>query len=284
MPIQVTCDCGKTLKVKDEHAGKKLRCPACSEMITVPSGGPPPVRRAAVSHDTYKDANRFSIDEFIEKSRQKDRGQGLFEMESPRMLEVNLDGHVMIKTGAMVAHVGNIKYTREGLLDKGVGKLLKKAVTGEGMRLTKAEGHGRVYLADQGKKIQILYLDDDAIFVNGNDLLALQEGVDWDIKMMRKITAMMAGGLFNVKLEGTGMVAITSHYDPMTLVVTPDQPVITDPNATIAWSGSLTPNFKTDISLKTFLGRGSGESIQMEFAGDGFVVIQPFEEVVFQQG
>ena len=284
MPIQVTCDCGKTLKVKDEHAGKKLRCPACSEMITVPSGGPPPVRRAAVSHDTYKDDNRFSIDEFIEKSRQKDRGQGLFEMESPRMLEVNLDGHVMIKTGAMVAHVGNIKYTREGLLDKGVGKLLKKAVTGEGMRLTKAEGLGRVYLADQGKKIQILYLDDDAIFVNGNDLLALQEGVDWDIKMMRKITAMMAGGLFNVKLEGTGMVAITSHYDPMTLVVTPDQPVITDPNATIAWSGSLTPNFKTDISLKTFLGRGSGESIQMEFAGDGFVVIQPFEEVVFQQG
>jgi uncharacterized protein (AIM24 family) len=96
------------------------------------------------------------------------------------------------------------------------------------------------------------------------------------------MTAMMAGGLFNVKLEGTGMVAITSHYDPMTLIVTPDQPVITDPNATIAWSGSLTPNFKTDISLKTFVGRGSGESIQMEFVGNGFVVIQPFEEVTFQ--
>jgi uncharacterized protein (AIM24 family) len=42
------------------------------------------------------------------------------------------------------------------------------------------------------------------------------------------------------------------------------------------------PEFKTDVSLKTFLGRGSGESIQMMFNGDGFVVIQPYEEVVFQ--
>ena len=283
MPIRVTCECGKTLQAKDEHAGKRLRCPGCGETVGVPASPPPmPPRPQPVGPETCDNDNRYSLDEFIEKSRQKDRGEGLFEMESERMLEVNLDGSIMIKTGAMVAHVGDIKYKREGLLDKGLGKLLKKAVTGEGMRLTKAEGHGRVYLADSGKKIQILYLDNDSIFVNGNDLLALENGIEWDIKMMKKITAMMAGGLFNVKLEGTGMVAITSHYDPMTLVVTPDQPVITDPNATIAWSGNLTPNFKTDISLKTLVGRGSGESIQMEFVGDGFVVIQPFEEVTFQ--
>ena len=58
--------------------------------------------------------------------------------------------------------------------------------------------------------------------------------------------------------------------------------VRTDPNATVAWSGSLSPGFKTDVSLKTFFGRGSGESIQMLFEGDGFVVIQPYEEVYFQ--
>jgi uncharacterized protein (AIM24 family) len=64
--------------------------------------------------------------------------------------------------------------------------------------------------------------------------------------------------------------------------VTPQYPVLTDPNATIAWSGSLTPEFQTDVSLKTFFGRGSGESIQMRFQGEGFVVIQPFEERAFQ--
>lgn len=101
--------------------------------------------------------------------------------------------------------------------------------------------------------------------------------------MMRRVAAMVSGGLFNVRFEGTGMLAITTHYDPVTLRVQPGQPVFTDPNATIAWSGNLAPEFKTDISLKTFFGRGSGESIQMMFNGDGFVVVQPYEEVAFQR-
>ncbi len=149
-------------------------------------------------------------------------------------------------------------------------------------KLTKAEGQGRLYLADSGKRISILNLQNESIFVNGNDLLALEQTIEWDIKMMHSIAGMMAGGLFNVKLTGTGMIAITSHFQPMTLRVTPDQPVTTDPNATIAWSGNLMPEFKKDISLKTFFGRGSGESIQMHFRGNGFVVVQPFEEVYFQ--
>ena len=78
------------------------------------------------------------------------------------------------------------------------------------------------------------------------------------------------------------MIPITTHYDPLTLKVTPEEPVITDPNATVAWSGHLMPEFRTDVSLKSFFGRGSGESIQMEFKGDGFVVVQPFEEVYLQ--
>jgi uncharacterized protein (AIM24 family) len=30
-------------------------------------------------------------------------------------------------------------------------------------------------------------------------------------------------------------------------------------------------------------GRGSGESVQLKFAGTGWVVVQPYEEVVFQR-
>ncbi|MCA9288229.1 MAG: AIM24 family protein, partial [Phycisphaerales bacterium] len=83
-------------------------------------------------------------------------------------------------------------------------------------------------------------------------------------------------------VQGQGLVAITSHYEPITLRVTPGNPVFSDPNATIAWSGNLQPEMKTDVSLKTFLGRGSGESVQMRFDGDGFVVVQPYEELPFQ--
>ena len=178
------------------------------------------------------------------------------------MLELNLNGMVWTKMGSMVSYRGNVKFTREGILEQGITNLLKKAVSGEGARLTKAEGNGKVYLADAGKKITILNLQGESIFVNGSDLLAFEPSIKFDIKMMKKVSSMLAGGLFNIRLEGTGMVAFTTHYDPLTLMVTPDSPVTTDPNATVAWSGSLNPKIKTDVSLKTFVGRGSGESIQ----------------------
>lgn len=226
--------------------------------------------------------SRYTIDEFIKQTAQRDLNQGEFELESERMLEINLHGMIWTKTGSMVAYRGNIKFTREGILDRGIGNLLKKAVSGEGTRLTKAEGQGKLYLADSGKKVTVLSLRDDQIFVNGNDVLALDDTLKFDIRMMKKVSAMLSGGLFNLEVRGTGMLAITTHYDPLTLVVTPDNPVFTDPNATVAWSGSLQPEFKTDVSLKTFFGRGSGESFQMMFRGHGFVVIQPYEEVYMQ--
>jgi uncharacterized protein (AIM24 family) len=226
---------------------------------------------------------KYSIDEFINQTKQEDKGQGYFELETPRMLEVNLQGQVWAKAGAMVSYRGQIKFEREGVLEHGIGKLFKKALSGEGTSLMKANGNGKLYLADQGKKISILKLQSDSIYVNGNDLLAFEPGLDWDIKMMRKVAGMLSGGLFNVRIEGTGLVAITSHYEPLTLLVNSGQPVYTDPNATVAWSGNLQPEFVTDVSLKTFLGRGSGESVQMKFEGEGFVVVQPFEEVYFSQ-
>jgi len=223
---------------------------------------------------------RTTIEDFIRETQQDDSANDFFQLENDRMLEVNLEGEVWIKTGAMVAYVGSIKFTREGMLDRGVGNLLKKAFTGEGARLTKATGRGRLYLADKGKTVQILYLGEETIFVNGNDLLAFETGMKWDITMMKSLGAMVSSGLFNVRLQGPGLIAITTHFEPITLMVRPGQPVRTDPNATTAWSGGLKPTFKTDVSLKTFIGRGSGESIQMEFDGSGFVVVQPFEETV----
>jgi uncharacterized protein (AIM24 family) len=227
--------------------------------------------------------NRYSVETFVQKTADRDRQQGLFELESERMLDINLQGEVWIKMGAMVAYTGQVKFVREGLLDQGIGNLLKKAVSGEGTRLTKATGKGSVFCADMGKKVTILQLQNEAICVNGNDVLAFETSLKSDIKMMRRISSMLSGGLFNIRLAGTGMVAITTHYDPLTLPVTPDAPVITDPNATVMWSGNLEPELKTDIQWKTLVGRGSGESVQMLFRGNGFVVVQPYEEIYFQQ-
>ena len=138
--------------------------------------------------------NRYSIAEFVSSTAQKDRGEGLFELESERMLEINVNGHVWIKMGSMVAYTGDIRFTRERVLEHGLGRFLKKSFTGEGVRLTKAEGRGPLYLADKGKKVSILNLQGESLFVNGNDLLAFEEQIQWDIKLMRKITTMLAGG------------------------------------------------------------------------------------------
>ncbi|MEP4078655.1 AIM24 family protein [Haloferula sp.] len=240
------------------------------------SNTPPPIPASAGPAESLQD--------FVARTAERDRGHGLFELESPRFLEINLNGRINTKTGSMVAYEGEIKFTREGVLDQGVGNLLKKAISGEGMRLTYADGNGQLYLADAGKKIIILKLDQESLVVNGNDVLAFEPTLPHQIKMMKKLVGIASGGLFNVRFEGSGLLAITSHYEPITLRVEPGRPVTTDPNATIAWSGNLDPQLRTDVSFKTFLGRGSGESIQMRFEGDGFVVVQPYEEVYLQAG
>ena len=158
-----------------------------------------------------------NLSEFVEESKQKDGSAEAFELESAHLLEVQLNGRVWAKSGSMVAYRGGVKFTRQGMMEQGLGNLLKKAVSGEGMQLMKMEGKGRVYLADAGKKITLLRLAGEAIFVNGNDVLAFEDGIEAEITMMRKVAGMLSGGLFNVRLSGNGVVAITSHYEPLTL-------------------------------------------------------------------
>ena len=202
-----------------------------------------------------------------------------FELRSDRLLDVNLNGKVWMRTGAMVAYTGTVRFTREGLAEHGITKLIKKTVTGEGTMLTKATGQGSLYLADRGKKISIIDLKGHTLVVNGTSLLAFEETVQWDITMLRQFAAIWAGGFFNVRMSGNGLVAVTTVGDPVMLRVTQSEPLMTDASATVAWSGSLLPQFKTDIAMNTLIGRTSGETLQMRFDGDGFVIIQPFEEV-----
>lgn len=224
----------------------------------------------------------YTINDFLQANAQQDRDRGLFELESPHLLEVRLNGRIWSKVGTMISYLGNVKFTREGILEQGLGNLMKKMISSEGMSLMKMEGAGRVYLADSGKRVHILQLNNETIYVNGNDVLAMEETIQWEIKMMRRVAGMLAGGLFNVRLSGTGLVAITTHYQPLALGVAPTMPVFTDPNATVAWSGSLEPEIVTDFTVGTFFGRGSGEALQLKFQGNGWVLLQPYEEVYLQ--
>ena len=198
-----------------------------------------------------------------------------FTLQNPRLLKVELSAtSVMARNGAMVAYQGDVRFEHKG---GGLGRLLKKAATGESLRLMQATGTGEVFLASQAMLVHVLRLDNDTLTVNGANILAFEAGIDWDITKVKGGTAgMLAGGLFNVGLSGTGLVALVSDGEPLRLDVA-EAATFADPSAAIAWSGGVATNLNTDVQAKSLIGMGSGESFQIGFSGQGWVLVQPSE-------
>lgn len=198
-----------------------------------------------------------------------------FQLENSYTLDVAVDGSVQAKAGSMIAFTGDLSFTGKASAEGGITGFIKQAATGEGTPVMSIEGQGHVYLADSEKKVQLLELDaEDSITVNGEDVLAFEPGVSYEISSMDTLAGSFAGGFTNVYLEGPGYVAITTHADPIVL----EPPVSTDPSATVAWSGA-SPNVQVNKNLSDMIGQESGERFQMNFDGDsGYVVVQPYEE------
>jgi uncharacterized protein (AIM24 family) len=198
-----------------------------------------------------------------------------FTLQNPRLLKVELsETSVMARSGAMVAYQGDVHFEHRG---GGLGRLLKKAATGEGLRLMQASGSGELFLANDAMLVHVLALHDDSLTVNGRNILAFEAGIDWDVTRVKGgTTGALAGGLFNIQLRGTGLVALLSDGVPLRLDVA-EAPTFVDPQAAIAWSGGVSTNLKTDVQAKSLIGMGSGESVQLALSGHGWVLVQPSE-------
>ncbi|MBA2493087.1 MAG: AIM24 family protein, partial [Acidobacteria bacterium] len=61
--------------------------------------------------------SKYSIQSFLQETAQRDDLREPFELENPYLLEVNLNGRVWAKLGAMIGYLGNIKFEREGMLE-----------------------------------------------------------------------------------------------------------------------------------------------------------------------
>jgi hypothetical protein len=98
-------------------------------------------------------------------------------LQNPRMLKARLqDSELLARQGAMVAYQGAVEFAYEGL--GGVGRFLKKALTGEGVPLMRCRGTGDVFLAQDANELHILDLDGDSVTVNGANVLAFEPGPD----------------------------------------------------------------------------------------------------------
>ena len=192
-------------------------------------------------------------------------------LQNPRMLRVALNGELMARQGAMVAYQGEVSFQFQG---GGIGRFVKKALTGEGVPLMKCVGRGDVFLARDAQEIHLLDLDGDSVTVNGANVLAFEPTLEWDIRSVEG-ASMFAGGLFNTLFSGTWRLAVTANGTPVVLNV--DAPTYADTQAAIAWSSSLRTSLQRTAGVGALVGRGSGEAFQIAFAGSGFVVVQASE-------
>ena len=110
--------------------------------------------------------------------------QDAFALQNSKLLKVPLNQvTIQAKLGSMVAYQGDVTFEHAG--SGGMGRMLKKAVSGEGTSLMRITGSGEVFLADQAQDIHLIYLENDTITVNGPNLLAFDAGIDWDIHRLR---------------------------------------------------------------------------------------------------
>jgi uncharacterized protein (AIM24 family) len=153
-------------------------------------------------------------------------------------------------------------------------------MTGEGVQMMTCTGQGELFVADDASEIQVMYLENDEISVNGNSILAFSASIDWDIKRIQARGGMMTGGLYNVSLRGTGYVAITTKGDPVAFDVA-SSPTFGDAQAVVMWTAGVHMDVKVDSGgLGSLVRGGTGEMLQMAFGGQGYVVVQPSEGVV----
>ena len=84
--------------------------------------------------------------------------QDSFSLQNNKLLKVELNQvTIQAKLGSMVAYQGDVRFEHAG--SGGLGRMVKKAVTGEGTRLMKMEGTGEVFLADQAQDVHLIQLE-----------------------------------------------------------------------------------------------------------------------------
>ncbi len=201
-----------------------------------------------------------------------------FSLQNKKLLKIQMRyGPVWARTGSMVAYQGDVHFENKGA--GGLNKWMKQAVTGEGVDMMQCTGQGELFVADLASEIQVMYLENDAISVNGNNVLAFSSSIEWDIHRIQVRGAAMTGGLYNVSLRGTGYVAITTRGEPVALDVA-TAPTFGDAQAVVMWTAGVTMDIRVDTGgLKSLVRGGTGETFQMAFGGQGYVLVQPSESV-----
>ncbi len=211
--MNLKCECGKTLRVADQHAGKLIRCPACRQTMRVP------VAAMEVIEDVFVHSDGGKICHHIDYEIVGDDMQ---------MVIIELDAMETV-----IAEAGAMTYMEEGIEfqsrmgdgsepEKGFfSKMLsagKRVITGESLFVThfthQGQGKSRVAFAAPypGKIIAV-----DMATITGNELICQKDAflcAALGTKVTISLTKTMGAGFFGgegfilQRLIGDGMAFI----------------------------------------------------------------------------
>ena len=208
----------------------------------------------AVDEPQHVEAKRIDVGRKIEGASKT------FTLHENGFLEVNFGRNVHVKRGTVSSYSGNLKFIAES------GLLGTTAQT-----LVKAVGQGKIFVYEKGRKTFVLDLHDEFIYVEGSNLLALEDTLTYrvepiyDASYQRKIDT--------VKIFGKGSLAISTSIEPLTLRVTREYPLSISSNALVAWTGNVIPTVMDDSSLANVMIEQEGDAgFKIRFEGDGVVV------------
>ncbi|MGW0636639.1 AIM24 family protein [Nocardia salmonicida] len=196
-------------------------------------------------------------------------------LQHSKCVKACVNGEVYARQGAMIGYRGQFAFE---VKSQGLGNLVKRFATGEGVPLMSCRGQGEVWFAHHASDCFLIDLDPgDSLSINGKHILVYEPSLGYDIQMVSGAGAFVGGGLFNCVFQGQGRLAITSHGQPIVVPVTHQQPVFADSDALIGWSSGLQTSIVRTQSFGSMLRGGSGEVAQVRFLGEGFVILQPSE-------
>lgn len=208
----------------------------------------------AVDEPQHVEAKRIDVGRKIEGASKT------FTLHENGFLEINFARSVHCKRGTVSSYSGNLKFVAES------GLLGTTAQT-----LVKAVGQGKIFVYEKGRKTFLLDLNDEFIYVEGSNLLALEDSLTYrvepiyDASYQRKIDV--------VKIFGKGSLAISTSIEPLTLRVTREYPLSISSNALVAWTGNVIPTVVDDASLENvMIEMEGGGGFKIRFEGDGVVV------------
>jgi uncharacterized protein (AIM24 family) len=210
----------------------------------------------AVDNTSLGDEKRIDL----ATGRKVEGASRTFALHENGFLEINLANSVYVKKGTVSSYSGNLKFAAES------GLLGTTAQT-----LVKAVGQGKIFVYEKGRKAFLLDLSEEFIYVEGSNLLALEETLSYrvepiyDSAYQRKIDTL--------KIFGKGSLAISTNIEPLTLRVTRDLPLSISSTALVAWTGNLIPTVVDDKLLENVMIENAGDGgFKIRFEGDGVVV------------